>query len=50
MLHGKYRVEVVVVLDDHAGTHLGGWNRHVEELLRYFLTLLVACIGTGQES
>ena len=33
VLHGKDRVQLVVVLDDHAGTHLGGGNRHEELLL-----------------
>src|SRR6185312_6293458 len=28
VLHRKHQVEVVVVLDDHARTHLGGGNRH----------------------
>jgi hypothetical protein len=24
----EYRVQIIVVLDDHAGTHLGGRDRH----------------------
>src|SRR5581483_8906091 len=28
VFHTEYRMQVVIVLNDHAGTQLGGWNRH----------------------
>ena len=30
VLHAEDGVQIVVVLDDHARTHLGGGNRHNE--------------------
>jgi hypothetical protein len=33
VLDCKDRVQLIVELDDHAGTHLGGGHRHREELL-----------------
>src|SRR5258705_12634739 len=31
MLHAENSVQLIVVLDDHARTHLGGGNRHTEK-------------------
>ena len=28
VLDAEHGMQVIVVLDDHAGAHLGGWNRH----------------------
>src|ERR1019366_9633080 len=28
VFHAEHRVQLIVMLDDHAGTHLCGWNRH----------------------
>ncbi len=36
VLHAEHRMQIVVVLDDHAGTHLCGWNRHADNSLMCF--------------
>ena len=28
VLYAEHGMQIIVVLDDHAGTELGGWNRH----------------------
>jgi hypothetical protein len=28
MLDAEYGMQITIVLDDHAGTELGRWNRH----------------------
>ena len=33
VLHAEHRVQLIVVLDDHAGTHLCGGDRHPKSLL-----------------
>ena len=33
VLNAEHRVQIIVVLDDHARTQLCGWNRHAKNLL-----------------
>src|ERR1700730_5106845 len=39
MLHAEDSVQLIVVLDDHARTHLGGGNRHTEKTPNGYLLI-----------